>query len=63
MWNFDIYNNVMVANFNRSTSKIIPKIELRCKRQKAPRLMLHFQFLVVQVPQYTLVFAVPENHV
>ena len=47
MWNFDVYNNVIVASYFLLNGKIIPKIDLRCKHQKAPSFMLHFQFLVV----------------
>ena len=47
MWNFDVYNNVIVASYFLLNGKIIPKIDLRCKHQKAPFFMLHFQFLVV----------------
>ena len=47
MWNFDVYADVVVAGFHFSPSKIISKIKLRCKRQKAPFFKLHFQFLVV----------------
>ena len=50
MWNFDIYNNVIVSSYFLLNGKIIPKIDLRCKHQKAPFFMLHFQFLVVPSP-------------